>query len=212
MSTFTNNLNQKLEYILTINNPASRNITIFVHGNLSHKNFSFFPQVCKSLPYNTFRFDISGSGNSEGEHRISGFEQDVNDIRSAVLFLKNQGYNVFALAGHSKGAMDIVKYCYMYNDVKYIIWISGRSLPETAFGDNTDVREQLQVKPVAEFKLGKIIGRISREELQEFIDFPMKEIIERIDVRALIMQGTADKVVPPDQLQVIREMLGDRVL
>lgn len=53
----------------------------------------------------SFRFDFFGHGESEGSFRNLTVSKAVDDVLSAIKFLKKMGFSVFGLAGSSFGGL-----------------------------------------------------------------------------------------------------------
>lgn len=88
---------------------------VFVHGTLSDRNHNFVPDLCvkivKDVGCATYRYDSRfGPSEEEPEHRyrFSGYADDVDDLKHVILSLQNEGFEIFCLVGHSRGANDIM--------------------------------------------------------------------------------------------------------
>lgn len=88
---------------------------VFFHGTLSDRNHNFVPDLClkvvKDIGCATFRYDSRfGPSEEEPEHRykFSGYADDVDDLKCVILSLQNEGFEVFCLVGHSRGANDVM--------------------------------------------------------------------------------------------------------
>lgn len=94
-----------------LNNPArntSRPIIILVHGHSSNKNTKNFVRLKNILAKNnvaTFRFDIHGHGESEGNFEETTASEATDDILQAIKFLKKKGYKKIGLVGSSFGGL-----------------------------------------------------------------------------------------------------------
>jgi predicted alpha/beta-fold hydrolase len=104
-------------HIPTIGGKSSRGgpCVVFMHGTLSDRNHNFVPdlstKLVKELGVSTYRFDSRFSAcEEEPEHRysFSGYSSDVDDLRCVVKALATEGFDVFCLIGHSRGANDIL--------------------------------------------------------------------------------------------------------
>lgn len=93
-----------------IDNPSEKKDTpvfILCHGHGSNKNSKTFVLLKERVSregVSTFRFDFYGHGESEGKFEGINATQAVDDITSAVNFLKNEGYSKIGLVGSSLGA------------------------------------------------------------------------------------------------------------
>lgn len=82
-------------------------IIVLVHGSPnSDKNSSTNIALTKKLNKNqisSFRFDIFGHGESEGEYQNLTIEEAVNDTNQAIILLRKLGYKKIGLFGSSYG-------------------------------------------------------------------------------------------------------------
>jgi len=60
-------------------------------------------EILNRRKFSTFRFDFFGHGESAGEFADMTISETVDDVRSAVLFLKSSGYDRMGLVGSSFG-------------------------------------------------------------------------------------------------------------
>ncbi|KAI1315025.1 hypothetical protein EDD11_001364, partial [Mortierella claussenii] len=121
----------RLAGILQSTNHVSRRLGIICHGVLGHKNYLFQPTLANMLaPFmDTFRFDFRGNGESEGQMGYSNWDDDLNDIDAVVTHFERQGYYIYALIGHSRGAISGLNYAATSNHVPmipYIVSLSSR--------------------------------------------------------------------------------------
>ncbi|KAF9914858.1 hypothetical protein BX616_007417, partial [Lobosporangium transversale] len=96
-----------------------------------HKNYLFQPTLANALaPYmDTFRFDFRGNGESDGQMGYSNWNDDLADIDAVISHFERQGYYIYALIGHSRGAISALNYAANFNHmpmIPYIISISSR--------------------------------------------------------------------------------------
>jgi len=109
---FQNSKGDKLVGLLS--NPSGdivRPIIILVHGLISNKNTKNFVKLAGILDkqnISTFRFDIYGHGESEGQFENITISEAVDDILNAIQFLKKQGYSKIGLLGSSFGGISSI--------------------------------------------------------------------------------------------------------
>lgn len=80
---------------------------MFAHGFTSDRHsrgrFSRIAQGLASVGYTALTFDFAGCGDS-GDSVLT-LEGQVSDLRAAIRFLRERGYRVSALHGHSLGSL-----------------------------------------------------------------------------------------------------------
>ncbi|RUS17429.1 Alpha/Beta hydrolase protein [Endogone sp. FLAS-F59071] len=111
-----------------LNDPRAKpNLAIICHDLLGHKNQAFLPLLADNLPFDTFRFDFHGNGESDGETHFANFEEETDDLFEVVHYFQNQGYHIHALIGYGKSTAVILKYATFLNRaVPHIVSISPR--------------------------------------------------------------------------------------
>jgi putative redox protein len=102
---FKNSRGQKLVGIL--HEARKEKAVIMAHGFKSDKDEDgIFIRAADALCKERFavlRFDFAGSGESEGKFTEMMLSKEVEDLESAILFMKNQGYKKIGLLGASFG-------------------------------------------------------------------------------------------------------------
>ena len=92
---------------------GSKSIIILSHGMASDKSWKGrFNEISDSLyqaNFSTFAFDFSGCGESDNDSIT--ISKEVDDLNSAIKFVKARGYNQIALFGYSLGSLICIK-CY----------------------------------------------------------------------------------------------------
>ncbi len=107
--TFSNSRGDKLIGVLS--NPTgdkTKPIVILVHGFNSKKETRSLVQlqeIFDKQDLSSFRFDLYGHGESEGEFENITVSEAVDDILRAIIFLKAEGYTRIGLVGSSFGGL-----------------------------------------------------------------------------------------------------------
>jgi alpha/beta superfamily hydrolase len=192
---FTNARGVVLAARKTIHDPSSPDIYVLCHGLTGSMDFDFFPELSARLPYNTFRFDFTGNGLSQGEFSFGEYSRDVEDLRDAVTYLRSQGLTVKGVAGHSKAAAIGLMYNQRYGDVPLTIAVSGRF-----YMQETPPYMQAQLKEL--FHHGFIVqhsrGRDYRFTLEAFLDktrIDMQEVCRHCTADVIVIHGEQDRVI-----------------
>ncbi|CAG8530495.1 10573_t:CDS:10 [Funneliformis caledonium] len=104
-------------------------VGIICHGAQAHKNFSFQPELAKELPFDSYRFDFRGSGESDFISIDYGNAKDeIEDIDTVVKYLENEyGYQLYAIISHSLGNIATYQYATKLNrNIPHLVAISAR--------------------------------------------------------------------------------------
>ena len=145
--------------------------------------------------YSTLRFNFRGVGRSEGAFEDGVGEQ--GDVKGAIAFLKEKGFNEITLAGYSFGA-----------------WVNSRVL--AGFDDLTDV---IMVSPPIDFVkfdfsyLKGRCGLVICGDRDQFCPIPSLEgIIRELETRLEIVNGADHFYFGREQgiIDYLSDYLGDQ--
>jgi uncharacterized protein len=120
---FKNSKNQNICGILNKSNKNTKHIVILVHGLASHKNRSSTKSLSLELfkkNISSFRIDLNGCGESEGEFANHTISNAVDDIISAINFMKSKHYEIFDLFGSSAGGLAVMATALKYSNLNKI--------------------------------------------------------------------------------------------
>ncbi len=108
---FKNSRNLKLVGNLYPSNQKS--IIIMCHGFMSNKysrgRFEKLAMAFNDCNFSALSFDFSGCGESDNDSLT--IEKEVDDLRSAISYIKSKGYEKIAIYGHSLGTLICLKSC-----------------------------------------------------------------------------------------------------
>ena len=124
--------------------------------------------------YNVFRFDFGGCGESDKAPLTPG--NHLDDYKSAISYLENRGFERIIVLGLSFGGLIAVK----ANDpgVEALILWAPMTNPK-----NYRWEERFNQKELKELKY------------EEWISINQEEMLSKINIPTLIMQGDSDKIV-----------------
>ncbi|KAF9429787.1 hypothetical protein BGZ94_009481 [Podila epigama] len=204
--------------ILQSANNSSRRLGIICHGILGHKNYLFHPTLANMLaPYmDTFRFDFRGNGDSDGEMGYSNWDDDLADIDAVVNHFERQGYQIYALIGHSRGAISILNYAANSNHVPlipYIISISSRfHMEDVKRKHGPELLSLLETQGHFDWDAraaGKNVRlRVTKEAFEEFLQFDTSAVTNiPAMTNILLCHGSEDTVVPIKDIAALQNHL-----
>lgn len=188
-------------------------IIILCHGFSTTKNSNTFialERILHEKNISTFRFDFFGHGESEGKFEDVTISEAVDDVLSAIAFLKEKGFSRIGLVGSSFGGMAAL----------------------LAASKSPDIYVLALKSPVSDY-LGKLIAQKSNEEIESwkekgFIHYPKTngemlklnysffedtekvsgfEAAKKIKVPTLIVHGDRDVSVPVEQSKKTAKMI-----
>ena len=207
---FTNSSGIKLGYKLT-QKKESNEVVVFCHGKGGSMDSWFYPSVVDSLPTNTFQFDFTGNGTSEGEFTYSGYEQEAKDLNDAVNFLRTKNYHVKAVIGHSKAADVVIIYSAIFSEVPNIIALAPRFNMQTLPEVNSAFYEKVFAEGQAEMNTASGTKIVTAEQIRERQSVNMQSYSERARGNIYLVHGTLDTIIPFEDSEKFAEVLGDKL-
>eukprot|EP00742_Colponemidia_sp_Colp-10_P009088 GILJ01009886.1.p1 GENE.GILJ01009886.1~~GILJ01009886.1.p1 ORF type:complete len:260 (-),score=26.99 GILJ01009886.1:246-1025(-) len=177
------------------------NIIIICHGLLTTKDRGFLPDLSKALSCSTLRFDFSGNGESEGEWEFGSMRKQTDDLRSVVVALRQSGWHIAAIVGHSMGADISLLYAAEHDDVPLVVNVSGRFDLTRGIREkySDELMQKLETEGQFVSPFGPIKGKkyvITKASVEERINTRM-DVISNIDrTYILTIHGTEDEVIP----------------
>jgi SAM-dependent methyltransferase/pimeloyl-ACP methyl ester carboxylesterase len=180
--------------------PASlEDIVILCHGFTSDKYSSGrFERLTKALNLiglSALTFDFSGCGESDDD--TLNMKKEADDLKSAINYVKSQGYKRIALYGHSLGTVICMK---VYSEEIIAMVLSGAGTDSmkynwSEFFSEEQMKELEKKGIMTELRPGEIREKIVIEEqmLREFESVDGKKLLTGIKCPVLIMHGNKGK-------------------
>lgn len=185
--TFTNSKGNKLVGVLS--GPITQKIApviVMCHGSQSSKNshsVTDLAEILNKKGVSAFRFDFYGHGGSEGKFENITTAELVDDVLSAIKYLKQNGYKQIGLMGSSMGG--------------------GASI--LAAGRTKDIYLLALKSPVIDFRElylhrkknpDNYEGELKYGWNRDSINFSGHESLKRLKIPTAIVHGTKDTEVP----------------
>ncbi|KAF9165449.1 hypothetical protein DFQ26_000130 [Actinomortierella ambigua] len=186
----------------------TRRLGIICHGVLGHKNYLFQPTLANDLAL--------GNGDSEGTMGYSNWDDDLSDIEAVVNHFVNEGYTIYALLGHSRGAISILNYASTSQRVPlipFIVSISSRfNMEDVKRKHGPQVMQLLEEQGhfVWEAKAaGKDVSlTVTKKNFEEFIHFDTAKVAQMPAMtNVLLCHGSEDDVVPVKDIVLLQSHL-----
>jgi alpha-beta hydrolase superfamily lysophospholipase len=186
-----------LNLVGILHNPENKtdSAVIIAHGFTSNKDYPRHIKTADALASKgiaAFRMDFGGSGESDG--REITIASELDDLESAIKYMKNLGYENMGLLGESLGGLISLK-AYS-DDIKAIIlWAPVTRIRQTL--QLTDLEKKsledkgyfIRVKDGKDFK-------IPQEYINERLNVDKESVLREVKIPVLIIHGTEDKTIP----------------
>lgn len=195
--TFKNSRN--LNIVGNLYPSTSESIIIMCHGFMSDKHsrgrFERLAAAFNKSGHSALNFDFSGCGESDDD--ILTVEKEVDDLKSAIQFVKSNGYKKIALYGHSLGTLICLK---SYTPEIITMVLSGALTDSMKYNwSEIFTKEQMQeleekgylTEYIPEEVRKKIV--IDSRILNDFELINQKELLKDVNCPVLIIHGNNDE-------------------
>src|SRR5690554_6576510 len=130
---------------------------IFAHCFTCGKDIAAATRISRALVEKgiaVLRFDFTGLGNSDGDFSNTNFTSNLDDLRAAAEFLKENYYAPQLLIGHSLGGAAVLAVANDIESVKAVVTIGAPSKAEHVIHTFADSLDEIKRDGVAKVKLG----------------------------------------------------------
>ncbi|GJJ77659.1 hypothetical protein EMPS_10018 [Entomortierella parvispora] len=197
---------------------SPRRLGIICHGVLGHKNYLFQPTLASQLApmMDTFRFDFRGNGESEGQMGYSNWDDDQADLNAVISYFEPKGYLIYALIGHSRGAISCLNYAATSKHVPlipYIVSISSRfNMADVRRKHGPETMALLEEQGHFDWQAraaGKDITlRVTQKHFDDFLNFDTAAVAHiPAMTNVLLCHGSEDAVVPIEDITLLQSHL-----
>jgi pimeloyl-ACP methyl ester carboxylesterase len=206
------------------------------HGKLPLSVSRLLSEIVVPRGWATLRFDKRGVGESTGDYLSTGLQEEFDDARSALAWLREQpevstvvpvGHSVGALVASEMAAWDdtagAVLLAYTVQNGQATLEWQAREIAQTVpgwlkgllgvFGSSI---EKQQAKAIRKLRsttgdVERIGGqRINAKWMREFLDYDPEPALRDSTVPLLALTGSKDIQVDPDDLAAVDAVAGDR--
>lgn len=178
---------------------------IFAHCFTCGKDIAAATRISRALVEKgiaVLRFDFTGLGNSDGDFSNTNFTSNLDDLRAAAVFLKENYYAPQLLIGHSLGGAAVLAVANDIQSVKAVVTIAAPSKAEHVIHNFADSIDDIKRDGVATVQLG-----LREFEIQkQFIDDLNKNSQQHFALHKkslLVMHSPLDTVVSIDEAEKI---------
>lgn len=182
-----------------------KQVVIIVHGYSSSKDRSSAKGMAEELSkrkIDSFRIDLDGCGESEGEFGKQTITSAVDDILSAIKLVKKKGFKDMMLFGSSAGGLAVMATALKIKKIKRI----GLAAPVSDY--ITQKRMKYGILSMLFWKLrgwsyytnrnGKKL-KVYYSFIRDIKDYTMYDKVKAIKCPVLIVHGDADESVDVEQ-------------
>jgi len=186
-------------------NDISKPMVVLCHGHETSKNsntITGLEEILNKNDISTFRFDISGHGESEGKFEETTVSDAMADILSAIEYVKSKGYLKIGLVGSSFGGAASILVAAKLPHL-FVLALKApvsdyKNLEIERKGENT-IREWKE-KGFTEYKKGNPKNlKLNYSFFEDLNNFNEYESAKKITAPTIIIHGDSDTSVPIEQ-------------
>lgn len=179
---------------------GSNTIVIMAHGfgcdKSSHGKFDKLAKKYNASGFDALTFDFSGTGESAPDCMTA--EKEVDDLKSAIRYVKTKGYKHIALHGYSLGALICLR---AYDpDISTMVLVGALTGPLPI--DVVHVLNKKQLRELEEKGQVTVPVRlwpprdvvVDRKMIEEIEHLDTNELFARVHCPLLIVHGDADQL------------------
>jgi putative redox protein len=150
------------------------------------------------LGFCVLRFDFSGNGQSEGHFEDSTYTKQINEMISAVAYMKKNEADHVLIGGHSMGGMVSLFTAARQNDIAGVLSLAVGSAPLHPDRLLTDIqKKQLITSGNVSFSSRGRNLVLNRNFFDDAEQYDVQEMIAQITCPVLIVLAANDMVLDP---------------
>lgn len=179
-----------------------------VTGNLDRPVVADTADALNESGYDTLRFSFAGNGASEGDFRAATPTKECDDLRAVIDAAAAAGYGHIVVVGHSMGAAVAVMLASQDPRIRALVSLAGmvdtRRFALAEFGEVEPDKGTMWDEPECP------LSGAFMKDLCETIGSVLPHA-KAVTVPWLLIHGTADDVVLPDDSKLVRDTRGEDV-
>ncbi len=194
---FTSNGNT-LAGMLQTPDSAVRCYALFAHCFTCSKDILAASRIATALNQRgiaVLRFDFTGLGNSDGDFSNTNFSSNMQDLLSAVEFLRQNYQAPALLIGHSLGGAAVLAMADQVPEATAVVTIGTPWEPAHVMHNFAASVEQINAEGEAQVNLGTNQFRIKKQFLDDLASQPEGKI-GKLRKALLILHSPQDETVP----------------
>ncbi len=204
---FQNSKGMNLVGALHVPQEKTSSAVIISHGFTSNKDRERLIRLAEALSENSFavlRFDFGGCG--ESEDREITIQDQVDDLKCAINYMRENRYQDVGLLGESLGGLtSILAYDESINTI--VLWAPVTQSKTPSFIQKEELQQELNETGIIIYKKDGREFKVPKEYLKERQAINQKEILSKIKSPVLIIHGDQDNTVPLEQSEAAMQFL-----
>lgn len=171
---------------------------LIVHCFTCNKNFNSVRNISNALAasgFGVFSFDFTGLGNSMGNFSDTNFSTNVDDVLSAVEYIKKKNSSPALIIGHSFGGPAAIYAAAKTPSVKAVATIAAPAEVEHVKHLLENDIDEIEQEGIADVTLGGIPLAIKKQFLDDLGKHHLLEVVRELKKPILVMHSPQDTTV-----------------
>lgn len=184
--------------------PANRKpgaFALFAHCFTCNKNLSAVRNISRALTaagFGVLRFDFTGLGESEGDFADTNFSSNIQDLKSAALFLQAEYMPPSLLIGHSLGGAAVLYAATEIESVSAVATIGAPADPQHVKHLISSGMEEIKQNGFAEVSIGGRPFTIKQQFIDDLEAVNMADVLSNMRKALLVAHSPQDNIVGID--------------
>lgn len=185
-----------------------KDLVIVCHGFNEDKDKDLIIDFCVALNnegFNSFRFDFSGNGESEGSFENSCFTKEADDLNSVIDFFSKRNYRIKSVVGYSTAGTVTILQVARDERIQSIIVVAPRIYPskstmakkiEKKYNKTlSEIIKDPKIKYPITTQFRNRKRSFSRQYVEEIAFLDVIVYLKQIKVPILMLHGNKDQIV-----------------
>ena len=177
---------------------GARCYALFAHCFTCGKDVAAASRISRALTaagIAVLRFDFTGLGNSDGDFANPNFSSNLEDLRAAAAFLRENFEAPKVLIGHSLGGAAVLAMAEDVPEATAVVTLGAPFKADHVIHNFADSLDEIHEKGEATVQLGLREFTIRKQFVDDLESRPV-ESLDRLGKALLVMHAPLDSIVP----------------
>jgi putative redox protein len=198
---FTGSTDESLSAKIDLPKGEPKAYALFAHCFTCSKDLKAVGNITKGLSeigIATMRFDFTGLGQSEGDFADTNFSSNVDDLKKAYEFMKEELEAPSILIGHSLGGAAVLQASHKMEAVKAVATIAAPAEPAHVKENFEMSIDEIKEKGEAKVTLAGRPFTIKKQFIDDLEEARMKDFIHNLGKALIVFHSPIDNTVGID--------------
>jgi putative redox protein len=199
--SFTSKRGDKLSATLDLPAADTRGYAVFAHCFTCSRNIVTTARIAAALARHgiaVLRFDFTGLGDSEGDFADTNLSTNIDDVLSAIEFLREHFDAPALLIGHSLGASAVIAAASRIPDVRAVVTLSAPDDPGHLLQLLKHHLAEIELQGQAAVEIGGQQFTITRQFIDDINKHAGRQQMAQLNKPVLILHAIDDELTSID--------------